>query len=208
MDDIVKEFLTETRENLDQFDRDLVALEKDPASREPLASIFRTIHTLKGTCAFLAFTRLEALAHAAENLLSVLRDGRLTVTTEIVSTLLATGDTIRIFLAGIEATGSEGLTSFASLIERFTKIQNGASVSVAPAGADVSVTSPTAQPAEASVRVSVALLDQLMDIVGELVLTRNQILQCAADLAHTLVTLGFMKNNQVGKLQSAVARDN
>ena len=187
MDDILKEFLIETRENIDKFDRDLVALEKDPTSREPLASIFRTIHTLKGTCAFLSYPRLEALAHSAENVLSLLRDCRLPINAEVVSTLLATGDTIRTFLGSIETTGAEGTAPIASLVATFTRLQNGASALAAPAGADVSVTHPGAHPADASVRVSVALLDELMDMVGELVLTRNQILQCAADLANTPV---------------------
>ena len=73
MDDdaeIVAEFLVESHENLDQLDRDLVELERTPDSRELLSSIFRTIHTIKGTSGFLAFNRLEALTHVGENLLS------------------------------------------------------------------------------------------------------------------------------------------
>ena len=58
--DIVQEFLVESHENLDQLDRDLVALEQQPGSRELLSSIFRTIHTIKGTSGFLAFNRLES----------------------------------------------------------------------------------------------------------------------------------------------------
>ena len=63
MDDIVKDFLVESNENLDQLDRDLVTLEKDPTAREVLASIFRTIHTIKGTSGFLGFSRLGSVTH-------------------------------------------------------------------------------------------------------------------------------------------------
>ncbi len=76
-DDIVREFLVESNENLDLLDRELVQLEKDPTNRDKLASIFRTIHTIKGTCGFLCFSKLEAVAHVGENLLSRLRDGEL-----------------------------------------------------------------------------------------------------------------------------------
>src|SRR3712207_9366674 len=73
LDDIVEEFLVESHENLDQLDSDLVALEQDPNSRERLSSIFRTIHTIKGTSGFLAFNRLEEVTHGGENMLSRLR---------------------------------------------------------------------------------------------------------------------------------------
>ena len=74
LDGVVKEFLVESHENLDQLDRDLVALEKDPENKEGLASIFRTIHTIKGTCGFFGFSKLEAVTHVGENLLGKLRD--------------------------------------------------------------------------------------------------------------------------------------
>jgi HPt (histidine-containing phosphotransfer) domain-containing protein len=73
-DEIVREFLVESAENLDLLDRELVRLEKDPRNRDTLASVFRTIHTIKGTCGFLGFTKLESVAHVGENLLSKLRD--------------------------------------------------------------------------------------------------------------------------------------
>ena len=66
-DDIVREFLVESSENLDLLDRELINLEKDPGNRGTLASIFRTIHTIKGTCGFLGFTKLESVAHVGEN---------------------------------------------------------------------------------------------------------------------------------------------
>src|SRR5215469_5407024 len=94
-DAIIKEFLIESYENLDRLDQDLVVLEKAPGYRETLASIFRTIHTIKGTSGFLAFNRLEALTHVGESLLSRLRDGMLALTPEITSALLAMVDAVR-----------------------------------------------------------------------------------------------------------------
>ena len=94
MDDVVKEFLVESYENLDEMDRDLVELEQNPKP-EDIARIFRTLHTIKGTCGFLGFSRLESVAHASENLLSKLRDGELKVNADIATALLATVDAIR-----------------------------------------------------------------------------------------------------------------
>lgn len=79
LDEIVREFLVESHDNLDQLDSDLVALEVSPGSRDLLSSVFRTIHTIKGTSGFLAFGALERLTHAGESLLVELRDGRRTM---------------------------------------------------------------------------------------------------------------------------------
>ncbi|GAA0814416.1 chemotaxis protein CheW [Spirilliplanes yamanashiensis] len=106
--EIVGEFLMESHENLDQLDRDLVDLEQQPGSRELISRIFRTIHTIKGTSGFLAFGRLEALAHAGESLLSRLRDGVQPVTPATITTLLEMIDGVRALLASIEETGAEG----------------------------------------------------------------------------------------------------
>jgi two-component system chemotaxis sensor kinase CheA len=258
MDDIVKEFLVESAENLDQLDRDLVTLEKDPTAREVLASIFRTIHTIKGTTGFLGFSRLESVAHVGENLLSSLRDGRLLLNAEITSALLALVDAVRQMLVNIETTGQEGEGDYTSLIETLTRVQGdkgkaAAPVATAPPPPPADTTPPSSAPKELSrgpanadpalplgeilvqagqtspgevnqalklqqdgddrhlgeilvergaakpaavqdalqiqaeargsalsdsnIRVDVSLLDKLMNLVGELVLARNQILQ-------------------------------
>jgi len=83
--EIVGEFLMESHENLDQIDRDLVSLEQEPDSRDLISRIFRAIHTIKGTSGFLAFSRLEKLAHAGESLLSKLRDGVMPVTPSTIT---------------------------------------------------------------------------------------------------------------------------
>ena len=105
---VIQEFLVESYENLDQLDRDLVELEKDPRNHDRLSSVFRTIHTNKGTCGFFGFGTLEKVAHVGENLLSGLRDGILLLNNERTTALLALVDAVRIMLGNIEKTGSDG----------------------------------------------------------------------------------------------------
>jgi two-component system chemotaxis sensor kinase CheA len=93
--EIVKDFLVESHENLDRLDRDLVGLEKNPKDKDALAGVFRTIHTIKGTCGFLGFNKLEKVAHVGENLLTRLRDGQLIFNLEITTALLGMVDEIR-----------------------------------------------------------------------------------------------------------------
>ncbi|GAA3801835.1 chemotaxis protein CheA [Nocardioides panacisoli] len=235
MDDdaeIIAEFLVESHENLDQLDRDLVELEQQPGSRDLLSSIFRTIHTIKGTSGFLAFGRLEELTHVGETLLSRLRDGEQEMTLEVTEALLRMVDTVRGLLDAIERTASDtdpsvDVAPVVEVIERLlagepaappatTDVETAATLqgtdgggvdptsspdglsappSVPPATVDEEVwdgverRTPAADPAEtfdgaerrtvvdSSVRVDVDLLDNLVQLVGELVLTRNQILQ-------------------------------
>ncbi len=134
--EIVKEFLVESYENLDRLDRDLIALEKDPGNPEILASVFRTIHTIKGTSGFLAFHQLGAVTHVGENLLARLRDGLLTLNAEITTALLAMVDAVRQMLGSIEATGVEGERNDQELIARLTRLlQPKAEADLAPPGA-------------------------------------------------------------------------
>ncbi len=116
MDELLTEFLIESFENLDQLDQDLVALEHDPNDLEVLKSIFRTIHTVKGTCGFLGLSILESVAHVGENLLSLLRDGVMQVDRPIADALMALTDAVRSILVNIEATQHEGTETYADLI--------------------------------------------------------------------------------------------
>src|SRR6266851_3079052 len=143
--EIVKEFLVESYENLDQLDRDLVVLEKDSTDRQGLASIFRTIHTIKGNCGFLAFAKLGAVTHAGENLLGRLRDGRLRLNAEITTALLALVDAVREMLACIEGTDEEGDGDYAALIAQLTRLSDGpgeSAVAACPAPAPPIIDSP------------------------------------------------------------------
>ena len=88
MDDLLREFLTETTESLSVLDSELVKLEQNPNDPGLLANIFRLVHTIKGTCGFLGLPRLEAVAHASENVLGKLRDGEMVITPHAISLIL------------------------------------------------------------------------------------------------------------------------
>ena len=231
-DDIIQEFMIESTEGLDQLDRDLVVLEQDPESKETIASIFRTVHTIKGTSGFLSFGKLEKVAHAGENLLSLIRDGKLKVHIGIINTLLSMGDAVREVLDQIATNKTEGDGDYSSLIEMITclaveddeetagqapvvelktkkeepptidgiglpelksiEAEEPSASAKAPVKAEdepIELTqfggnpneSKTVKVTEGSIRVGVGLLDKLMALVGELVLTRNQILQFTAN---------------------------
>ncbi|WP_426435996.1 hybrid sensor histidine kinase/response regulator [Bradyrhizobium genosp. P] len=106
MDDLLREFLTETGESLDTVDNQLVRFEQDPNNAKILDNIFRLVHTIKGTCGFLGLPRLEALAHAGETLMGKFRDG-MPVKAEAVTLILSSIDRIKEILAGLEATEAE-----------------------------------------------------------------------------------------------------
>ena len=108
MSAIIAEFLAESVENLNSVDQDIVALERDPSNTEVIERVFRTIHTIKGTCGFLAFSKLEAVTHSAESVLALVRDGNLELSPEITTTLLKAIDSVREILAHIEKDETEG----------------------------------------------------------------------------------------------------
>jgi two-component system, chemotaxis family, sensor kinase CheA len=280
MDDLTREFLIESQEGLDRMERCLTDLEERPRDKDLLGEIFRAVHTIKGTTGFLAFRRLEKLAHTGENLLGLLRDEKLLADAVIITGLLQLLDGLRAILKTIEAEGSEGSGDDSALIDRLAELQvpaapktpaaqNGAAApkvdkdsttdaSIAaparvkqPAGTKtavrtakqkpeapppvspsaISVAAPpipavlTASPdvpgqqpaepeapaaappepvadnsamprtsssttaAESTLRVDIALLNRMMNLVGELVLTRNQVLQAtAADPKMTMLS--------------------
>jgi two-component system chemotaxis sensor kinase CheA len=115
MADVLRDFLEESRENLDQVDIDLVELEKDPDAREIIARIFRTVHTIKGTCGFLGFSTLESVTHAGESVLAALRDNTLQMTPLLTSALLQLADAVRDMLTQIESTGTESAVDYSAL---------------------------------------------------------------------------------------------
>ena len=188
IDEIVQEFLVESHENLDRLDRDLLALEQDPGSRELLAGVFRTIHTIKGTSGFLAFHRLEELTHVGENLLSRLRDGRIALTDARSTALLQMVDAVRGLLADIEATGGEGDADHSALIATLSALLEDGAVPAPRRPGTQSQAQGEAQaqahPAphrsvvDGSVRVDVELLDSLLRLVGELVGARDELVSC------------------------------
>ena len=276
-DDIVREFLVESNENLDLLDRELVLLEKDPRNNDTLSSVFRTIHTIKGTCGFLGFAKLESVAHVGENLLSKLRDGTMQLNPGITTALLKLVDAIREMLESIDGTGAEGERDDTALIETLTVLHGGdnapprSSPPLPPAPAVLADEKPEAamqipsigailiekgaatekeiasaieiqkqgdprhlgeilveqgavkshelvdalqtqqaarsMAGESSIRVDVSLLDKVMNLVGELVLTRNQLLQFSNTLKHAGHHATSQRLNSIAKeLQGGVMR--
>jgi two-component system, chemotaxis family, sensor kinase CheA len=292
--ELIKEFLLESYENLDRLDRDFVTLEKNPDDTPTLSSIFRTIHTIKGTCGFLGFHKLESVTHVGENLLSKLRDGKLTLTAERTSAMLAMVDAVRALLGSIERTDAEGDADYGELVARLERLVTGeegvmptgrassgtevlaadgatvfnseidaalgappppvptvdvaalaaeapaqsvavefprpqsvvvdgkavnqkvigdASAPPAPLQTPQSPQSPvegeSGKPsvADSAIRVDVVLLDRLMNLVGELVLARNQILQYSAVAEHAALGAATQRLNLITtELQEGVMK--
>jgi two-component system chemotaxis sensor kinase CheA len=240
MDELTREFLIESQEGLDRMERCLTDLEERPNDAALLADIFRSVHTIKGTTGFLGFKRLEKLAHAGENLLGMLREGKLAANALIITGLLQLLDGLRSILKTIDAEGLEGDGADTSLIANLEQLQSpakaeepkhaararGSSVKVHSARKQTTPEEPSAEPmvpeledipetasappvpsapsvppatsdvpeaettrarvstgtsaAESTLRVDVTLLNRMMNLVGELVLTRNQVLQATS----------------------------
>ena len=247
MDDLISEFITETSESLAVLDLELVKLEKNPNDAAILGNIFRLVHTIKGTCGFLGLPRLEAVAHASENVLGKIRDKVIEVTPQAISLVLQSLDAIKVIMDHLGTQGTEPEGDDAPLIARLNRFAEsngqddgtGDAASAVPASAPVSVAAPVAsmteeeldiilehgvpapdapaavaampvaqaeaavpqqvrdqaimhglaaEPKEAatgggaanqSIRVSIDVLENLMQMVSELVLTRNQLMQIA-----------------------------
>lgn len=191
IDPVVDEFVVETTENLEHADRCLLDLERTPDDVEPVRILFRAVHTLKSSCGWLGFVQLEKLAHAAEDLLAPIRANDRPVTPDVVEALLATVDLTRRHLEAIKADGKEPAAAGELTLwtDRLRALAGGAEPTsvepavIAPAEPPPARTpesppaGPPVDPADLSVRVDVKLLDELMKLVGELVLTRNQVEQ-------------------------------
>ncbi len=196
VDDLTKEFIAESQEGLDRMERCLTELETRPGdSAQLVGEIFRSVHTIKGTTGFLGFERLEKLAHAGEHLLGSLREGKLAVTSELISGLLRLMDGLRSILTLIEATGSEGTRvgdEDSALIAELAELNvEGPVVAVAIGSAAIAMSSQPVVPAmmaagvaalsDKTLRIDVEVLNRMMNLVGELVLTRNQMLQSGVE---------------------------
>ena len=204
MDELLRDFLTETGESLDLVDAELVRFEQEPNNGDILGNIFRLVHTIKGTCGFLGLSRLETLTHAAETLMGKFRDG-MPVTAEAVTLILSTIDRIKTILDELEAKQQEPAGNDAELIEQLARMARQDTAAPQPpvpeapavecagerrsampsAEAEKTRTGSSEKPvaetneklASHSIRVSVDTLDHLMTTVSELVLTRNQLLE-------------------------------
>ncbi|MFN7932269.1 MAG: Hpt domain-containing protein [Bryobacteraceae bacterium] len=212
--DLIRDFLIESNENLARVEREMVELEANPTDRQLIGSIFRSIHTIKGTCGFFDFGKLEKITHSAENILSQLREGERPLTPKLATLLLETIDAVKQELAAIEGTGAETAESRVDLLNLLK-----AACEIPPEGTEILAAEAAAEPvappevpdthgdatrqsaematgvgqakpvqdgsehggkhglADSSIRVDIAVLENLMNLAGELVLVRNQILQ-------------------------------
>ncbi len=277
--ELIQEFLIESNENLAQLDSEFVELEQRPEDQDLLSSIFRTIHTIKGTCGFLGFSTLEAVTHRAENLLSQLREREKKLTPELTTLLLETVDVVKSILGRIEANGEEGSETYDALVEKLQQACDApaaaqpaaaeparaarkrrapgkakpqaespaqtveanspppptAEAETLPESADPEIQAESFEPVEpedaavaaalpgslvkgdgasarrsitdSTIRVDVVLLDKLMDLAGELVLSRNQILQHADSREDTALTATSQRLNLITtELQAAVMK--
>ncbi|WFU81661.1 hybrid sensor histidine kinase/response regulator [Bradyrhizobium sp. CIAT3101] len=170
MDDLLREFLTETSESLDTVDNQLVKFEQEPNNAKILDNIFRLVHTIKGTCGFLGLPRLEALAHAGETLMSKFRDG-MPVTGQAVTLILSSIDRIKEILAGLEATEAEPEGNDRDLIDKLeAMVEQGMAAMAAGAAAPVAEAPPlvpeapvAAAPAPAKEMTTGTLIDQTLE---------------------------------------------
>jgi len=254
MDDLLSEFLTECLESMTVLDGELVRLEQHPDDPELIAGIFRLVHTIKGTCGFLDLARLEAVAHAAENVLGKLRDGEMAASRAVVSVVLEALDRIKEILDGLASTQAEPEGDDTALITALDTIAaTGARpAEPRPSAADLPVVvqaeatepPPSAEPQPAArsepsavaavvepdaiaaerspemrsgagaeslaaqtLRVPVDLLEQLMTLVGELVLTRNQLLQTVRHGSDPALQSPLQRLDQLtGELQEGVMK--
>ena len=281
MDELLAEFLVESFENLDQLDQDLISLEQDPHDREVLKSIFRTVHTIKGTCGFLALHKLEAIAHVGENLLSLLRDGEASVDTRTASALLALSDCLRAIMHNLQESQHEGENDYSELIDELKDLEARATATddaAASSDAHAAVAQPVSQAAElepvdpelrlgevlvhsgivsevdvtiglirqsegderpigeilveagavnrddlrtavasqkgakatgndSTLRIDVAVLDDLMTLVGELVLARNQLVQLSGSDDNPALNVTTQRLNAItSELQNGVMK--
>jgi two-component system, chemotaxis family, sensor kinase CheA len=253
MDDLLSEFLTECLESMTVLDGELVRLEQHPDDLERLAGIFRVVHTIKGTCGFLDLARLEAVAHAAENVLGRLRDREMAASPAVITVVLDALDRIKEILDGLATARSEPEGDDRTLIATLDALAMSGGSSAAPelspkptvkaassepAPMDpAEARSPTAATAAIAskgkstdepvasrpddtargvgaeslaaktLRMPVELLEQLMTLVGELVLTRNQLLQTERHGSNPAMQAPLQRLDQItAELQEGVMK--
>lgn len=244
MDDLLADFLTETNEGLATLDVALLTLEKAPDDRPTLSEIFRSVHTIKGTCGFLGLSRLEKVAHAAENVLGKYREGSLKVTPAGITLILSAIDALKGIVAGLEATGSEPQGDDSALIAALDAAWRGGAVAAPEPVVDpfdmvdlVAAPVPEAIPSEPvscapasepavpaatagaaptggasvappqTIRVSVDVLEDLMTLVSELVLTRNQLMQLVRARGDSALTVPLQRLSHItSELQEGVMK--
>jgi len=183
MDDLIQEFIAETRETLDALASELVLWEQNPRDSERLDAIFRFVHTVKGSCGFLNLPRFERLSHAAEDVLAQVRDGRRDASAQLVDAVLAVIDRIGELIVVMETGEALPDSTDADLIAALNR--DIAPPMPDPDVEDVALPSDTDQARRQavvrSIRVPLELIDHLMNGVSDMVLARNEVARCLRD---------------------------
>jgi two-component system, chemotaxis family, sensor kinase CheA len=203
MREIFESYLVEAREILDHLSQDLLALEKTPSDVNVLNNIFREMHTLKGTSSFLGFSQIAELAHTSEDLLNKLRKGDCAATSEIIDVLIDVHKTAGLLLQRIESRNLQPI-EMKSILEKLRKGIQQASAPIQVQAVTPSIIEPIMHAAElaggqpqhivdTTIRVDVGRLDDLMNLVGELVLARNRLSQAANSLTEKYERLDMSK---------------
>ena len=269
---LINDLIVESGEGLDRFDAQMLLLEKGAGQADTLNIIFRVIHTIKGTAGCIGLGKIESVAHVGENLLSLLREGKLSITPPMISVLLEYSDALKEMLRCLQTTAKEGDQDYSALLKKLKDLQTGEAPAVPvathppaippanpslgtfhevaiassspPAATSNAVNQvwglfadepetpvvsaaavvpknpvetvvpaepvpprPAAPVAETAIRVDVGQLDKLMNLVGELVLARNQILQFTAEAKEpTLLNASQRLNIITTELQESVMK--
>ena len=213
MDELLADFLAEANDMLAQLDPALLVLERTPGDAATVSLVFRLVHTIKGTCGFLGLPRLERVAHAAEDVLARVRDGALTPDAAVLDGIFAATGVFRGIVDGLAATGAEPPGQDDGLVARLRAIAAGEAapeISRPPPQLVAEAESPAAAPAgpeSHTIRVPVALLDMLMGLAGELVLTRNQLMRQAGPEEDHALSASLQRLSQItSELQEGVTK--
>lgn len=217
MDDLLKDFLQEAAEHIEATSTELLRFEKDQGDPTLVASLFRHIHTIKGSSGFLSLPRIARLAHATETLIGPLREG-VAATPAHVSLIFAAIDRLALILGEIARTEAEPDGDDSDLLRQIeggaASFRSARGQSVAQPGPVSAPPPPLPEPLHApgprggeTVRVSVGVLDRLMGVVSELVLTRNQLIEVAGLAGNEAVKATVQNLSSVtSDLQDAVMR--
>ena len=172
MDDLLQEFIAETRETLEALSGEIVMWEAAPTDRQRLDAIFRFVHTVKGSCGFLDLPRLSRLSHAAEDVLAAVRSGERVPDTALVNAVLAIVDRIGEIIEAIDAGAALDDSGEDLLI---AALAPGHATPEPIATSEAAPLPMVQRAATRSVRLNVDLLDRMMSGMSEMVLARNEL---------------------------------
>jgi two-component system chemotaxis sensor kinase CheA len=184
MKEIVESFIVETKELLDKLDNDLVELEKRQNDVELLNAIFRYVHTIKGTSSFIGFEQMSELTHKFEDVLNKLRKFELKLNPEIMDVILKAQDLMKVLLSKLEANDLSpiDISGVVSKLERISRGEFLIEEDVEKASVDNVSQKLQSKVIDKTVRIDVERLDELMNLVGELVLGRNRLTQIVSGI--------------------------